>query len=721
MKQVLLSGQGHIEVLEVPVPVRELDGVLVRTRYSLISSGTEGAAVARRPGWLGVLEKARRSPAQVEKVWQLARTQGLSTAWDVLRSKLADHVPLGYSAVGEVVEVDDAGGPFAVGQTLACLGAGVANHAEYLAVPQNLAVVVPPDVPLDQAAFGAVACIGMQGVRRLDAQPGEWIGVIGLGLIGQVTVRLLRAMGYEVCAMDLVAGRADLARSAGVAAWPLDQADSVARAMELTGGRGLDGVIICAATASDEPVNLAFDLCRQRGRVSVVGDVGLGLKRDKMYRKELELRMSTSYGPGRYDSEYEEGGRDYPYGLVRWTSRRNLEHFLRLLNARRLDLSPLVSAKFEVSRAAEAYARVKAAAPDEYGVLFDYTSNDQEQPRARLLRTHTAPVVVADRKGPIRLALIGVGNHAKTVHLPNLKKLTDRFILAAVASRTGTAAASVAKRYDVPVVATDYKEVLSDPTIEAVLISTRHASHASITVAALEAGKHVFVEKPLAITLADAEAVRRAAERAGRVVRVGFNRRFSPWLSPLREVLRSAGRRAVTIRVNVGSVADHWSNTAGEGGRLMGEGVHFLDLANWLLGENPTAVSATFLGAAETANPNAAIHISYADGSAASVLYTSVGAPGLGKERFEVFGNARAAFSDDYQATQVFGWRVPAVARVKGDKGHLAGLAEFAAAVRGQPTSVRGADHEDGLVATRIVLAAYESASTGRLVSLLDG
>jgi predicted dehydrogenase/threonine dehydrogenase-like Zn-dependent dehydrogenase len=721
MKQVLLSGQGQIEVLDVPVPLRASGGALVRTRYSLISSGTEAAAVASRPGWLGVLEKARRSPAKVQKVWQLARTRGLSTTWDMLRTKLADYVPLGYSAVGEVVEVDDTGGPFAVGQTLACLGSGVANHAEYLAVPENLAVPLPPGVPLDQAAFGAVGCIGMQGIRRLDAQPGEWIGVIGLGLIGQVTIRLLRAMGYEVCGADIVGGRVDLARAAGIAAWPLDQVDSAAQVLELTGGRGLDGVIVCAATASNEPVNLAFDLCRQRGRVSIVGDVGLDLKRDKMYRKELELRISTSYGPGRYDPEYEDEGRDYPYGLVRWTSRRNLEHFLRLLSERRLDLGPLVSAKFDVSHAAEAYARVKAAAPEDYGVLFDYPSSDQVKAPARVLRSQAAPLVISDAAGPVRLGLIGVGDHAKTVHLPNLRKLSDRFVVAGVASRTGAAAAAVARRYTIPIVATDYMELLNDPAIEAVLISTRHASHAAIAVAALQAGKHVFVEKPLAITLADAEAVCDAAKRAGKVVRVGFNRRFSPWLSPLREVLDSPGRRAVTIRVNVGNVGDHWSSGVREGGRLMGEGVHFLDLANWLLGEVPIAVSATFLGAAETVNPNATIHIGYADGSVASLLYTTVGASELGKERFEVFGNGQTAFSDDYQAMQVFGRTAPAGSRARGDKGHLAALAEFAGAVRGQPGPVRGAQARDGLLATWMVLAAYESATTGNRVSLVDG
>lgn len=720
MKQVLLSGKGEVEVFDVPVPLRAPGGALVRTRYSLISSGTEGAAVAKLPGWLGALEKARKSPAQVQRLWQLARTQGFSNAWEVLRTKLADHVPLGYSAVGEVVEVDDPGGAFTVGQMVACMGTGVANHAEYLAVPRNLAVPVPPGAPLDQAAFAAVACIGMNGIRRLEAQPGEWIGVIGLGLVGQVTIRLLRAMGYEVCAMDTVAQRVDLARAAGVAAWALAAADPVRPVLELTNERGLDGVIVCAATDSDAPVNLAFQLCRQRGKVSLVGDVGLGLEREKMYRKELELRMSTSYGPGRYDPDYEVEGRDYPYGLVRWTSQRNLEHFLRLLSERRLDLAPLVSAKLEVARATEAYARVKARAPDDYGILFEYPASDHDTSRAHILRAPAAPQIVANGRGPVRLGLIGVGKHAKAVHLPALRKLSDRFSLAGVASRSGTSAASVAKQYGVPVVATDYMELLKDPTIEAVLISTRHASHASIAVAALEMGKHIFVEKPLALTLADAETVCQAADRSGKVVRVGFNRRFSPWLAPLHEALALSGRRVVIIRVNVGAIDDDWSNTPGEGGRLMGEGVHFLDLSNWLVGDRPMSVSASFLGAPEIVNPNATIHVAYPDGSAASIVYTTVGASSMGKERIEVFGNGRAAFSDDYRSLQTFGIDASGGSRVPGDKGHVGALTEFAGAVRGDSSTVRAADARDGLLATWMVLAAYESATTGRAMSLAD-
>ena len=714
MKQVLLSGQGQVEVFDVPVPLRGPGGVLVRTTYSLISSGTEGAAVASRPGWLGVLEKARRSPARVEQVWRLAKTQGVGPTWDLLRNKLADYTPLGYSAVGEIIEVDDPAGPFRVGQTLACVGGGVANHAEYLAVPQNLALPVPAGVPPEQAAFGAIGCIAMQGIRGLEAEPGEWIGVIGLGLIGQVTVRLLRAMGYEVCATDLVENRVALAAGAGCEAWAMGAVDGVRRALDLTNGRGLDGVIICAATQSDAPVNLAFDLCRQRGRVSVVGDVGLGLAREKMYRKELELRMSTSYGPGRYDPGYELEGRDYPAGLVRWTSRRNLEHFLRLLSERRIDLTPLVSARYPIDGAPAAYARVKAGEPGDFGVLFEYRNGTAQSAQRTLRRPASAPRPTGS--GPVRLGLIGVGNYVKTMHLPNLRRLSERVIVSGVASRGGSAAAVAGRRWEIPLVTSDYRELLADSSIEAVLIATRHASHASIACAALEAGKHVFVEKPLAITVEDARAVHDLARATGLVVRVGFNRRFSPWTQSLRRVLGTSGRRSVTIRVNVGDLGDHWSNATEEGGRLMGEGVHFFDLANWLLGQSPSAISAEFVGPARVENPNAEVSISYPDGSLARVQYSTLGSAAMGKEYFEVAGNGRSARCDDYREFSAFGAaeRAP---KEQGNKGQLGVLEEFAAAVRGESSPVAGAGAWDGLLATWIAATAYESASRGIRIS----
>ncbi|MBK8004895.1 MAG: bi-domain-containing oxidoreductase [Gemmatimonadetes bacterium] len=551
----------------------------------------------------------------------------------------------------------------------------------------------------------------MQGIRRLEAGPGEWIAVIGLGLIGQVTVRLLRAMGYRACAMDLVAGRVALAQAAGIPAWSSAEADSVTRAMELTGGKGVDGVILCAATASDGPVNLAFDLCRPRGRVSIVGDVGFGLLRGKMYRKELELRMSTSYGPGRYDPAYEFEGQDYPFGLVRWTSRRNLEHFLALLSSGAVDLGPLVSARYAVERAGEAYARVKAGSASDFGILFDYGTPPMPTPPVRVLRASAA---VAARPGQVRLGLVGVGAYAKAVHLPNLRKLGEAFLLAGVASRTGATAAAAARQYGIPLVASDPQALLEDPGIDAVLISTRHASHAALTIAALEAGKHVYVEKPLATTVEDAQRVQAAARASGRVLRVGFNRRFSPWLAPLARVLSAGGRRVVTIRVNVGSLGDHWSNAAEEGGRLLGE-VHFFDLANWLLQQYPERVMAEFAGSPGVQNPNAVVQVGYPDGSIAVLTYTTLGHPGLGKEYIEVLGNGRSGACDDYQSLRLFGGgERPGASSRRATRGQLGALREFAEAIRSGTGGSPGADAEAGMYATWMALAAHASGLAGQ-------
>jgi threonine dehydrogenase-like Zn-dependent dehydrogenase len=339
MKQAFSSGKGEVRVFDVPVPGRLRDGVLVRNAFSVISSGTEGAEVSSRGGILGVYEQARSSRDKVNKAWNLVLTQGVKTAYEKVQDKLADFKVMGYTGAGTAVEVENESMPYKPGDRVACMGAGLANHAEYVAVPKNLVVPIPDGVAFEEASFAALGCIALQGIRRLELTPGERIGVIGLGLIGQISIRILKALGYEAFGIDLEEVKAGKAREVeGVSAWSTVSVDSVARIMDATDGMGLDGVVIAAAAKSNEPVNQAFDLCRKRGRVSLVGDVGLGLDRSKMYRKEIELRLSCSYGPGRYDADYEMAGRDYPFAYVRWTERRNLELFLSLLKSGRVSV-----------------------------------------------------------------------------------------------------------------------------------------------------------------------------------------------------------------------------------------------------------------------------------------------------------------------------------------------------------------------------------------------
>lgn len=713
MKQVFLSGGGEISVFEVPIPARLRDSILVRNHHSLISSGTEGKAVSRHRGLLGMYEKAVSSRERVSQVWAMARTQGVRHTAQAVQSKLQDQTPVGYSSAGTVVEVDCDSLPFQAGDRVACMGTGFASHAEFCVVPRNLAARVPPGVDLRQASFAALASIAMQGIRRLELTPGERIGVVGLGLIGQITIRLLGAMGYRPFGLDRLESRVSLAgRVANAEVLDTSQGDCQGRIMKLTGGQGLDGVVLCAATESDEPVNTAFDLCRKGGRVSIVGDVGLNLQRARMYAKEAEVRMSCSYGPGRHDPAYEIEGRDYSTAYVRWSEGRNLEHFLWLLHAGHLDLSDLVTHRFEIEDAVDAYRKVKEGDPSTLGVVLDYGDVPElEKARAEVKAGRTvaggSPGASSDT-GAVRLGIIGAGGYVRAMHLPNLMQLKNRFQVRAIASRSGASAAGAARRFDIPVVTSDVAAIVDDPEIEAVLIGTRHATHADLALRALEAGKHVFIEKPMATTESDCRRIVEAAESSGKVVRVGFNRRFSPQLNVLRDAI-GGNTSMLLIRVNVGPLDDDWSNTSAEGGRLLGEGVHFYDLANWFMGAEPVRLAAAMAGDPTPTNPNASVVLTYPCGSQATVVYSDLGAKTMGKEWYEVFGGGVSGRVEDFRGARIWG-AGGSSRKGRGDKGQRGCLEEFAAAVRGEQGAGPGADARAGLAATRIARSAVSVA-----------
>lgn len=722
MKQVFLSGKGEIAVFEVPLPSRIPHSILVQNAFSLISTGTESAAVTKRGGWLGVAEKLVNSREKIERVWQLAQKQGVGNTWKVLLGKLQDYGMIGYSCAGRVIETDDGTGEFKQGDLVACIGVGFANHAEYVVAPCNLAVKLPEDVGCDEAAFGAVACIAQQGIRSLDLSPGEEVLILGLGLIGTVAAQLAKAMGYRVYGVDLSAERAQKVRSLfGIEAWGLNEADVVREVFRCTNNRGVDGVVICAATKSDDPVNMAFDLCRAKGRVSIVGDVGMDLQRPKMYKKELSVRMSCSYGPGRYDSSYEIAGIDYPLGYVRWTERRNLEYFVRLLSEKQVQLQQLISGKFSIDQASEAYSLVKKSDPDVYGVLFDY-GQDQDQPRQI---TRDMYVLYRDRpkvkltSGRIGLGLIGCGGFAKNVHIPNLVLLKSRFQMLGVAARSGGTAGLVASKYNIPMASSDYRALLDNDQINAVLISTRHASHARMIIDALQAGKHVFVEKPMCLTVEEGQDILRLGSEKNLVVRVGFNRRFAPYLNRLRQAVGVRGMRLFNCRVNVaGLQSDHWSSTREEGGRFLGEGVHFMDLCNWFIGTAPSSISAEFIGEPEVTNPNLTVTIRYPDGSLGVVSYTTLGHARMGKEYYEAFGSGRSGCCDDFKSMEIFGPQSKPKRSERSDKGYVSELEEFSDAIQGKSSSVQGADAASGLLATWMALATLESARQGKSIGL---
>lgn len=715
MKQVFLSGDGQPQVLDVPVPGALSDGVLVRNAYSLISTGTEGTALAGHSGLLGIAERAIKARDRLDKVIDMAKRQGIGPTWDLVREKLTEAVPLGYSTSGVVVEVRGLGLPFKEGDRLACMGAGYASHADYISVPKNLCAVIPNDVSLDHASFAALACIALQGIRRLDLTPGENVGVVGLGLIGQLTIRLLCALGYHAFGLDLARPRIQKALEVqGVNAF--DPADSqvVDIVRTLTNGYGLDGVIVCAASKSNGPVNQAFELCRSGGRVSMVGSVGLDLSRSKMYDKELELRLSCSYGPGRYDDQYEVRGIDYPIRYARWTEHRNLGLFLRLLADKRLDISSLVSHKFTIDQASKAYDQVSRKDANTYGILFDYKlPNAANLSIARSERTILRKSSNAQQSGRVRLGIIGVGSYARGMLLPQVKELVSDFELVGVASRSGATATTVAEKYDARIVTSNYRELLECKDIDAVIVATRHAGHAALILDALDAGKHVFVEKPMTTTVEDGERVLDKVQESGLVLRVGFNRRFSPFHGCLKSVLGTSGPRVLTIRVAAGDIAGHWSTTSEEGGRLVGEGVHFIDLSNWMFDAEPTTVMASTVGDPEPSNTNFAIVLSYDGGGCAQILYTSLGSSRMGKEYFEVFAPGQSATCRDYAELETYPKRRRPARLKKGDKGQKAMLQEFAMAIRQERGEISGADAAAGLAATRIALNCYKSVRVG--------
>jgi polar amino acid transport system substrate-binding protein len=711
-----MSGSGEVEVCDLPLPGKLSGSALVQNAYSLISTGTEGSAVTTRRGWRAVYEKAMASRDRAEDVWKLVKTSGWQKAWDVVQSKLENLIPMGYSSAGVVVEVEGADVPLKPGDRVACMGGGLAVHAEYVTIPKNLLAKVPDPVSLEEASFGALACIAMQGIRRADPTPGETIAVIGLGLIGQLSVRLLSAMGHPAIGLDLDAQRAAMAAELpGVTAWALGDTDSVEAARALTDGAGVDAAIVCAATASSDPTDLACDLCRKKGRVVIVGDVGMDLKRPRIYAKELDVRISCSYGPGRYDDRYEMDGQDYPLGYVRWTEQRNLKLYLEMLERRQIEARSLISKTFAIDEAGAAYSFVKSGASANMAALFEYECAEPPvRPGARVIRrSEPSPLP----SGALGVGLIGAGAYARTMRLPILKQLGDDLAVRAVADVAGAAAEATARKAGASTVATDYREILDLDEVDAVIVATRHSSHARIVLDALDAGKHVLVEKPMAITVDDCVRIRDRAAETGLMLRVGFNRRFAPVLQAMRAAMEGSAPRVLAVRVNVGAIGDHWSNSPDEGGRLLGEGVHFLDLCNWFMDAPPRTITACSVGDPAITNPDLSISITYADGSCGQVLYCTKGHRSMDKELYEAFGGARSLRCMDFSSLEAFGASPPPVKGDRGDKGQLGEMRAFVRALRGssQPTDP---DSEAGLLATEMALACHRSAREGCSIEL---
>jgi predicted dehydrogenase/threonine dehydrogenase-like Zn-dependent dehydrogenase len=667
MKQVLVRG-GGVVVEEVPAPEAAARQILVRVAFSCVSAGTEVAGV--KMSGLPLYRRALKQPHHARRVMEIARDQGFRRTFERVRGRLAAGLPSGYSAAGTVVGLGDDVEGFAVGDRVACAGAGIANHAELIAVPVNLAVRVPDELALDVASTVTLGAIALQGVRRAAPTLGETIGVIGLGIIGQLTAQLLRADGCRVVGTDVDPSRVSAAVAGGLA-HGVDPARFVDVATKVSDGYGLDSVIVTAATASDDVISQAFRACRKKGRVVLVGDVGLDIKRADLYDKELDFLISTSYGPGRYDPTYEIEGQDYPIGYVRWTENRNLEEYLRLLAEGRVSLAHLMAENFEIDDAPRAYEALARTGPKPILVTLAYPNRTEAVLRTTRIRTGPST------PGQIRVAVIGAGSFAEAMHIPNLLRLRNQFTLRAVMSRTGATAKAVAARNGASYATTDFEEVLGDRDVDLVIITTRHDTHAALTLRALEAGKNVLVEKPLALTSQELDEIEAFFNgRDGPMLLTGFNRRFSPAIRLARKAL--AERKSPLIanyRMNAGYIPrESWLHGPEGGGRNIGEACHVYDVFDYLTGAEVVRATAEGIRPASRhwfANDNFVATVTYADGSVCTLTYTALGHRAHPKERLDVYFDGAVATLDDYKSIVIEGGRRAAWKSRTSEKGHV--------------------------------------------------
>jgi predicted dehydrogenase/threonine dehydrogenase-like Zn-dependent dehydrogenase len=685
MKQVLQNlKDGRTEVAEVPCPHAGRGQLLIRTTRTLISAGTERMLVDF--GKAGLLEKARQQPDKVRMVLDKVRTDGLLPTLQAVRNKLDQPLPMGYCNVGEVVDVGPGVTGFEIGDRVASNG----RHAEMVAVPVNLCAKVPGSVSDEAAAFTVLASIALQGIRLVQPTLGEAVVVTGLGLIGLVTIQLLRAHGCRVLGLDFDPAKLALARRFGAEVVDLSAGqDPVAAAESFSRGRGVDAVIITASTRSSEPVHQAALMSRKRGRIVLVGVTGLELSRADFFEKELTFQVSCSYGPGRYDPDYEEKGQDYPVGFVRWTEQRNFEAALDMMADGRLSVAELVSHRYGIAEAERAY-QVVGGAEASLGILLVFPDPTPENLAARRSRTvELTDIQVAAAAVPA-ISMIGSGSYAGAVLVPAFKATGAR--LQSIASSGGASSVHLGRKYGFAEATTDVEALLADPRTDAVVIATRHDTHAEFVLRALSAGKHVFVEKPLALSQEQLTRIEAAAASAPRLrLMVGFNRRFAPQIQKMRQLLAARpGPKAFVMTVNAGAIpATHWTqDPLIGGGRLLGEGCHFIDLLRHLAGAPVDRWEV--IGIDTATKDSASLSLRFADGSSGTVHYFANGSKAFPKERLEVFAGGGVLQLDNFRRLTGFGW--PRFTRMnlwRQDKGQKACAAAFVEALRaGAPSPI---------------------------------
>ena len=733
MKQLTQKlGSGSMQVLEVSLPVLQKGHILVRNHYSLISAGTEGSTVkAARKSLIG---KAKERPQQVKQVIDTLKTQGPVQTYRAVMKKLDAYSPLGYSCCGEVLDVGSDVAGFHVGDFVACGGLS-ASHAEVICVPVNLCVKLSPDADLKQSAYNTLGAIAMQGVRQADLRLGEVCAVIGLGLLGQLTCLLLRASGVKVLGIDVDPAMVDIAQKhCADVALQRDDNGSVDRIINYTDGIGCDGVIITAASSSLDPINFAGSIARQKGTIVVVGNVPTGFDREPhYYKKELNVKMSCSYGPGRYDPTYEEKGIDYPPGYVRWTENRNMQAFQELIASRKIDVNYLTTHTFNLEDAPAAYDMVMAKSEPFIGILIEY---DVERD---ISRTETKIILPSTARGgampSVKIGFIGAGSYAQGNLLPNIPK--DTVSLKGVMTASSGSSRSVAERYGFEFCTGDESDILANADINTVFIATRHDSHADYVMKALQAGKHVFVEKPLCLTKDELDEIVEWLNSYNKIegtnkkitytnnqstirplLMVGYNRRFSPFATMMKEQLGD-GPMAMTYRINAGAIpADSWIQDSDiGGGRIIGEVCHFVDFLTFMNGSLPVSVHAAVMSSSHNLNDTVNISLSYQNGSIGTISYFANGDRAVPKERIEIYAHGCTAVLNDFKSLTIYAnGKKKEKKLLSQDKGQKNEVQAFIAAVLNGTGDV--VPFEEMYSTTLVTFKILESLRTGQSIKI---
>jgi predicted dehydrogenase/threonine dehydrogenase-like Zn-dependent dehydrogenase len=716
MKQVIQSFEtGELTVQDVPTPTLRPQGLLVRNAASLVSAGTERMVVDFAEK--NLLQKARERPDLVRQVIDKAQREGILSTIESIRNRLGQPLALGYSTAGIVVDVGSQVSGFRVGDRVACAGGGYASHAEMIYVPRTLIVKLPESVSYEIGAFATVGAIVLQGIRQAEVVVGHNVAVIGLGLLGQLAVQLLKASGCRVMGVDLDSQRVNVAIQNG-ADNACQNELAIAQANAFTNGYGFDAVLITAATSSNEPAELAGAIARDRAIISAVGAFGMNLPRKVYYEKELDFRLSRSYGPGRYDSEYEDKGHDYPYGYVRWTEQRNMETFIQLAAAGTLNIQPLISHRFPIEEATSAYDLITGKTNEPFlGILLTYDTEKNLAQKIEIVPTSG----IYTAKGSLNVGLVGAGNFANATLLPAMRGI-DGLHLIGIMSASGITARTTGDRFGFQFCTSDFNELISNEHIDWVVISTQHNLHARQAIAALEAGKNVFVEKPLALNEQELAEVIHAQQATEKRLMVGFNRRFAPMVKSMKDFLQGHTKPLiVTYRVNAGAIpSNHWTQDPEiGGGRIIGEACHFIDLLQFLIGFAPISVSTHAIqGSQGVVSDEVIIILTFANGSIGSIVYAAGGDKAFSKERIEIIGDGRVAVMDDYRELELVhnGRRKRKKERFRPSKGHRQeweALVETVRSGQGPPIPI-----EEIVLTHLATFAAMESLRQGTTVKV---